>query len=286
MLAVPDGGTGEARPIGLLHRRIPSSGEEIPAIGLGTWQAFNEAPSEGDRRRLARVLSLFHGAGGRVIDTSPMYGNAEAVVGRLLPQHGDWFLATKVWTSGREAGIQQMHNSLRLLRRRSIALMQIHNLLDWKTHLPTLRAWKQEGRFRYLGITHYVPGAFASLETVLRAGGIDFVQLPFSPALPEAALRLIPTARDLGVAVLVNRPFEGGGIFRSLAQRRLPDFAPGLAGSWGQLFLKYILAEQGVTCVIPGTGNPVHLADNIKAGLGRLPDAHERKLIEGVARSL
>lgn len=179
-----------------------------------------------------------------------------------------------------------MQRSLTLLRREPIALMQIHNLMDWRTHLPALRAWKREGRFRYIGISHYVASAFDSLEAVLRKGGIDFVQLPFSPALPTASRRLIPAARDLGVAVIVNRPFEGGTLFRSLLKRPLPAVATGFAESWGQLFLKYILAEPGVTCVIPGTGNPRHVADNMRAGVGRLPDPRERKQIEGVAGSL
>lgn len=269
-----------------IKRVIPSSGEAIPAVGLGTWQAFNEAPTLADRERLTLVLNTFYAQGGRLIDTSPMYGNAETILGELLPQQKGWFLATKVWTRGQKAGIAQMERSLRLLRTKTIELMQIHNLVDWQRHLPTLRGWKQEGRVKYLGITHYHAGAFKELEQVLRQGNIDFIQLPFSPALTDAARRLIPAAKDLGTAVIVNRPFEGGGLFRALRQRPLPPFALDFARSWGQVFLKYILSEPGVTCAIPGTGNPKHVIDNMEAARGRLPGAAERKQIEDIARAL
>lgn len=262
---------------------IPSSGEEIPVIGLGTWQAFNEASDASKSARLRQVLETFYAGGGRVVDTSPMYGSAEAVLGRLLPKQPDWFLATKVWTNGKAAGIRQMERSLQLLGTRKLDLMQIHNLVDWRAHLPVLRGWKKEGRIRYLGITHYVTSAFEDLAGVLKEGGIDFVQLPFSPALPDAAERLIPLARDQGTAVLVNRPFEGGGLFGRLRGRPLPDFAKEFADSWAQVFLKYILAEPGVTCAIPGTGNPAHVADNLGAGRGRLPSPKERQQIRALA---
>jgi diketogulonate reductase-like aldo/keto reductase len=205
-----------------------------------------------------------------------MYGTAESVVGDLAAELGiteRLFLATKVWTSGREAGVAQMEQSFRRLRARRVDLMQIHNLLDWRTHLRTLREWKAAGRIRYLGVTHYTSGAYEELERVLRSEPLDFVQLNYSLGEREAERRILPVARERGVAVLVNRPFSEGGLFQRVRGQALPAWAAEFdCESWAQFFLKWILAHPAVTCVIPGTSRPQHVVDNVRAGLGRLPD--------------
>ena len=264
-----------------LTRPIPSTGEAIPAVGLGTWQTFDVGAAASERDPLREVLRRFADAGGRVVDSSPMYGAAESVVGDLATEiqvTDRLFLATKVWTSGREAGIAQMEQSLRRLRAKRLDLMQIHNLLDWRVHLKTLRDWKQAGRIRYLGVTHYTASAFDELERVLRAEPLDFVQVNYSLGERDAERRILPLARDRGIAVLVNRPFSAGGLFSSVRGRPLPAWATELGyESWAQVFLKWILAHPAVTCVIPATRRPEHLADNMKAGLGALPDPPTRE---------
>src|SRR5882724_4691982 len=265
---------GAAAPI--LERAIPSSGEKVPTVGLGTWHTFDVGTAAADRAPLADVLRRFVELGGRVIDSSPMYGTAETVVGDLAPQVGvadRLFLATKVWTSGREAGVAQMEQSLRRLRARRLDLIQIHNLLDWRTHLKTLREWKAAGRIRYLGVTHYTSSAYDELERVLRAETLDFVQVNYSIGEREAERRILPLARDRGVAVLVNRPFAEGGLFQRVRAQSVPPWAAEFdCDSWAQFFLKWILADPAVTCAIPGTSRPQHLADNLKAAMGKLPD--------------
>jgi diketogulonate reductase-like aldo/keto reductase len=264
----------------MLTRPIPSSGEAIPVIGLGTWQSFDIGSEPAVRAPRAAVLrSLFEG-GGRMVDSSPMYGRAEGVVGDLRADAGlraKAFLATKVWTQGREAGIAQMRRSAELLRTDVIDLMQIHNLVDWKTHLATLRRMKGEGTIRYLGITHYTAGALAELAAILEREPVDFVQCPYSIATRAAEERLLPVAGARGVAVIVNRPVEKGALFRRVRGRDLPAFARELdIASWGQFFLKFIVSHPAVTCVIPATSDPAHMSDNLRAGLGKLPDAKER----------
>jgi diketogulonate reductase-like aldo/keto reductase len=269
----------------LLARAIPRTGELIPAIGLGTWQTFDVGGGEPERAPLRQVLEAFLGGGGRVIDSSPMYGRAEEVVGALLAPHHPGtqpyphpFLATKVWTSGRARGEEQMHASMRLLRAERLDLMQVHNLVDWRTHLQTLRAWKKQGLVRYIGVTHYQLGAFPELERIIASEGIDFVQLPYSIATREAEDRLLPAAADHGVAVLVMRPFEEGALFGHVRGRPLPTWASDFeCASWAQFFLKFILGHPAVTCPIPATANVTHLADNLRAGHGPLPDAATRK---------
>ena len=258
-------------------RKIPSTGELLPVVGCGTWRTFDVGARPEDRAPLADVLKVLFEAGGSAIDTSPMYGAAEAVVGDLLAAAGTRdraFIATKVWTSGRDSGIAQMRQSMRLLRTDRIDLMQIHNLVDWRAHLPTLRAWKAEGRLRYIGVTHYTASAHDELESVLRAEKFDFVQLNY--ALDDRAVerRLLPLAAERGIAVIVNQPFGGGGLLRKLMPRKLPDWAGEIgAASWAQLLLKFVLAQPAVTCVIPGTGKPEHMRDNVQAGFGVYPDA-------------
>jgi diketogulonate reductase-like aldo/keto reductase len=264
----------------MLTRTIPKSGEKLPVIGLGTWQTFDVGPSPGERKEQKEVLERFLAAGARVIDSSPMYGRAETVVGDLLRELGEErtpFLATKVWTSGREAGVEQMRDSLRKMGHGQLDLMQVHNLVDVRTHLPTLREWKASGRIRYLGVTHYLRGAFDDLEKLIREESLDFVQLPYSIALRDAEERLLPAAAEHGTAVLVMRPFESGELFHRVKGKPLPPWAADLdCKSWAEFFLKYILGHPAVTCPIPATRNPRHLEDNLRAGTGRLPDAKTR----------
>ena len=271
-------------------RKIPSSGEALPVVGVGTWQTFDVGDAAAERAPLADVLRLLFEAGGTVIDSSPMYGRAEGVVGDLLRDagtRGKAFLATKVWTEGRRQGIDQMEDSLRLFRTDVIDLMQVHNLVDWRTQLSTINVWKERGKARYSGITHYTPGAFDRLESVISAEKIDFVQLPFSIGVREAEDRLLPLCAEKGVAVIVNRPYEGGGLFRKIRGRELPDWAAEFdCASWGQFFLKYILGHPAVTCVIPGTAKVRHLLDNVAAGSGRLPDAATRRRMVQLVEAL
>jgi len=266
-------------------RPIPRTGEPIPVIGLGTWQTFDVGSDPEERAPLAEVLTRFFAAGGRVIDSSPMYGRAEAVTGDTLAATGAIgtpFLATKVWTRGKREGIEQMERSLERMRATRMDLMQVHNLLDWQTHLPVLREWKQAGKVRYIGVTHYAHSAFGDLERLIRTEALDFVQLPYNLADREAEQRLLPAAADTGTAVLVMRPFAEAGLFRAVKGKPLPGWAAEIdCTSWAQLFLKFILGHPAVTCPIPATSNPKHLADNVQAGRGRLPDeAMRRKMIE------
>jgi aryl-alcohol dehydrogenase-like predicted oxidoreductase len=262
-------------------RKIPSTGEALPVVGCGTWQTFDVGPSAAEREPRAEVLKALFAAGGSVIDSSPMYGKSEGVVGDLLAAAGTRdkaFLATKVWTRGRDAGIAQMNESMRLLKTERIDLMQIHNLVDWQVHLPTLRAWKAEGRIRLMGITHYTESMHGELESVLRQGGFDFVQVNY--ALDDRGIErsLLRFAQDNGIAVLINQPFGGGGLLRKLSARKLPDWAREIGcTSWAQLLLKFVLAQPAVTCVIPGTGKPEHMRDNVQAGLGVYPDDRLRQ---------
>ncbi len=282
-------GHGAAQTGVRMHqRRIPSSSEMLPVVGVGTWRTFDVGAKPEERAPLAEVLRLLFAAGGSVIDTSPMYGSAEAVVGDLLSAaaaRSKAFIATKVWTTGRDRGITQMRNSMRLLETDRIDLMQIHNLVDWRAHLPTLLAWKAEGRIRYLGITHYTQSAHDELESVMRSEKWDFVQINY--ALDDRAVerRLLPFAAERGIAVIVNQPFGGGGLLRRLMSRKLPDWAGEVgATSWAQILLKFVLANPTVTCVVPGTGKPEHMADNLQAGFGVYPDAALlKKMIAEVA---
>lgn len=267
----------------MLQRTIPSTGERVPAIGLGTWQTFDVGAGAAERAPLAEVLRVFHELGGRVIDSSPMYGRSEDVVGDLVSaQRPDppFFVATKVWTRGRADGIRQMEESMRKLRVDRLELMQVHNLVDAETHLDTLAGWKREGRIRYLGVTHYNAGAHADLEAAIRRWPLDFVQVNLSIAEPGAADRVLPAAADRGVAVMINRPFAAGAMFRAVRGRALPGWAADYdAASWAQLFLNYVLSYDAVTVAIPATSDPAHLRDNMAAGLGPLPDAVGRRRI-------
>jgi aryl-alcohol dehydrogenase-like predicted oxidoreductase len=263
------------------QRPIPRTGERLPVVGLGTWQTFDVGTNAPERAELTEVLRRFAAHGGRVVDSSPMYGQAERVVGDLAGELGvreKLFLATKVWTSGRDAGIRQMEASFKLMRAGKMDLMQVHNLLDLDAHSKTLRDWKSAGRIRYIGITHYHAGAHADLERLVRTREWDFAQFNYSLAEPEAEARLLPACAEAGVAVVVNRPFAEGALFRKVKGRELPGWAAEIdCASWAQFFLKWIVSHPAVTCAIPGTSRVVHLEDNLKAGVGRLPDAAMRK---------
>lgn len=259
-----------------MHTRvIPSSGAALPVIGCGTWIGFDVGARPAGLPQRAEVLATLLASGGRVVDSSPMYGSAEQVVGELLDAAGSReraFLATKVWTSGKRAGVEQMERSMALLRTRHIDLLQVHNLVDWRTHLATLRGWKDHGRISYIGVTHYTESAHPELEQVLRSTPLDFIQFNYSIAARNAEKRLLPLAAERGVAVLVNLPFGGGGELRDLRSKPLPAWAAQIGcGSWNQLLLKFVLAQPAVTCVIPGTSNPQHMRDNAAAGSGELP---------------
>ncbi|TGE27941.1 aldo/keto reductase [Hymenobacter metallicola] len=273
----------------MLTRLIPASQEQLPVVGLGTWQTFDvRSPSQ--HPPLLQTLETLHQAGASVIDSSPMYGRAEEVVGELtkpLPAQDELFYATKVWTRGREAGIRQLQDSMRKLRRPRLDLLQIHNLLDWQTHLPTLRDWQAAGKVRYLGITHYTDSMHAELERVLRQEPFDFVQFNYSILDRHAEQRLLPAAAELGVATLINRPFTEGNLLARVRGQRLPPWATEVGiSSWPEYLLKFILSHPAVTCVIPGTSNPAHLADNLTAGTGLLPDAALREKMAAYVRSL
>ena len=265
----------------ILRRPIPRSGELLPAVGVGTWQTFDVGPKAPERSELSEVLRLLAQSGGSVVDSSPMYGKSEGVVGDLATGLGlreKLFYATKIWTSGREAGIRQMETSFQLMQTQRMDLMQVHNLLDLSVHAKTLREWKTAGRVRYIGITHYHKGAHAELERIVKTREWDFVQFNYSMAEREAETRLLPACADSGTAVLVNRPFSQGSLFPKVKGSALPEWASDFdCASWGQFFLKYLLAHPAVTCVIPGTRRTAHLRDNLGAGLGRLPDAATRR---------
>ena len=266
----------------MIARRIPSSGEELPVIGLGTSGTFEVGISGPERAPLAAVLEAFFAGGGRLIDTSPMYSSAERVLGDLLTpaMHEHAFLATKVWTRGARSGIEQMTHSLARLGRPHLDLIQVHNLLDLDTQLRTLRAWRDQGRVRYIGVTHYTVSAHAELARVIEREPLDFVQFNYSPVTRAAEQRLLPLAAERGVAVLVNRPFEDGALLAAVRRKPLPPWAADFdAASWGQLALKFIASHPAITCIIPATGKLTHLEDNLSGGRGRLPDARQREAI-------
>lgn len=271
-------GATAAAPI---RRAIPRGGEQLPAIGLGSWQTFDIGASASVRAPLRQVLAEFVRLGGSVVDSSPMYGRSEQVIGDLaadLGGHDKLFLATKVWTRGRAAGIQQMEQSFRRLRTSRMDLMQVHNLLDWRTHLATLRTWKEQGKVRYLGVTHYTESAYDDLERVLKSEELDFVQLNYSIAERDADARMLPLAAERRVAVLVNRPFAKGGLFGKVRGKELPPWAAEFGcASWAQFFLKFVVSHPAVTCAIPATSKVKHLIDNMGAGVGPLPDSRTRE---------
>ena len=264
----------------MLSKRIPSSNEALPVIGLGTYSVFDVASTPEEIATRKEIVARLVNAGGSLIDTSPMYNRSEKVIGDVIDAGVDrkkLFLATKVWTDGRKSGIAQMQRSAELMRTDVIDLMQVHNLRDTATHMETIREWQENGRIRYSGLTHYTAGAHESLTREMARFAPQFIQINYSLAEREAEDRVLPMAQDLGIAVLINRPFQAGRLFRAVAGRELPDFAKEFADSWGQFFLKFIISHPAVTCVIPATSKPHHMADNLAAGSGKMPDATSRK---------
>lgn len=280
--AAKDSGTMQTRV-------IPKSGEKIPVVGCGTWQGFDVGGDAPARAQLTEVVSALFAAGGSVLDSSPMYGTSEEVTGAILAglnARPKAFIATKVWTRGKDAGIAQIRQSMGRLQTKTLDLLQVHNLLDWRVHLATLRDMKNAGTVRYVGVTHYTSSAYRDLEAVLRAEPLDFVQVNYSADDRAAEERILPLAAERGVAVLVNLPFGGGGLLRNLRGRPLPAWA-GEVGceSWSQLLLKFVLGHPAVTSVIPGTGNPAHMRENAQAGSGApLDEAARRQLIAELSR--
>ncbi|HEY4282146.1 MAG TPA: aldo/keto reductase [Chthoniobacterales bacterium] len=272
----------------MMKRAIPGSGEKLPVIGLGTWQTFDVGSSEADRAPLEQVLSSLVKLGGRVVDSSPMYGRSEEVIGDLatkLHLQEKLFLATKVWTHGQQTGIESMERSFARFKTKRIDLMQVHNLVDVSTHLQTMREWKAQSRIRYIGVTHYNESAYSELEKVLGAEKVDFLQINYSIGEREAEQRILPLAQERQVAVIINRPLGGGDLFQRVRSKPLPEWAAEFdCHSWAQFFLKWIVAHPAVTCAIPATANPDHLRDNAGAGVGRLPDVKIRqRMLEYVA---
>jgi len=274
----------------MLTRAIPSSGEKLPVIGLGTWEVFDVELTQDRENQLGDVLSLFVKLGGRLVDSSPMYGRSEEVIGRLatkLDLHDKLFLATKVWTRGKQAGVESMERSMARLQTKRIDLMQVHNLVDVETQLSTMRDWKAQGRFRYIGVTHYNSSAFSEVEKILRSEKLDFLQINYSIMEREAEQRILPLAQERQVAVIINRPFGGGNLFSRVRAKPLPDWAAEFdCRSWAQFFLKWIIANLAVTCAIPATNNPEHLRDNLSAGVSRLPDTKTRQRMVELVSSL
>nr|HET7860175.1 aldo/keto reductase [Caldimonas sp.] len=270
-------------------RPIPSTREPLPVIGCGTYVGFDQAPGSSGYAELPGVVDALLDAGGKVLDSSPMYGRAEQTTGELLAasgRRGEAFVATKVWTRGRDEGIRQMENSMRLLKVDRIDLMQVHNLVDWRTQLSTLRRWKEAGRVRYLGITHYTSSAYPEVESVLRSERLDFLQIDYALDDRAAERRILPLAAERGVAVIVNMPFGGGGLLRALLARPLPPWAAEIGcASWAQVLLKFVLSHPAVTCAIPGTRRRGHMEDNVRAGFGDAPpQGFWRDKIDGVLR--
>ena len=271
-------GTLSAMTNDVIKRVIPSSGEEISIMGMGTYSTFSHStPLE----QLGEVMQAFFDHGGQMIDSSPMYGPAEGIVGELLKttqNTAGYFAATKVWTDGREAGIDQMNESMELMGVETMDLMQIHNLRDWKIHLKTLKEWKEQGRIRYLGITTSHGRYHDELETIMKTEPLDFVQLTYSAANRLTDERLLPLAHDRGIATIINRPYQGGSLFRKVRGKPLPDWAGEIdCASWGQFFLKFIAGHPAVTCIIPATSKVRHILDNMAGGTGRVPDAAQRR---------
>ena len=273
----------------LTTRPIPRTGEQIPVVGLGTHLTFDVGTASAPLRTLRAVLDHFAASGGRLIDTSPMYGNAETVVGTMAAEAGltqRLFWATKIWTTGKLAGVEQMKESQRRLQAQPLDLVQIHNLIEWRTHLATLEEWKRAGWIRYLGVTHYHPGALDEVIEVLREHPVDFVQIPYNIATREAEKEVLPLAAELGVAVIVNIPLGHGALMRTVQGRPLPRMAAELGcKDWATFLLKFVLGHPAVTCTIPATSDLAHLASNLMAGVGVLPNANQREqMVALVAR--
>lgn len=271
------------------RRVIPATGERLPVVGLGTYIAFDVDSTPSAIKQRKSIVDLLIAHGGSVIDTSPMYNRSEKLIGDVIAAgtaRGKLFLATKVWTEGQAAGAAQMQGSADLMNSGTIDLMQVHNLRDTATHMASIRQLQDEDQVRYSGLTHYTAGALRTLETEMLQHKPEFIQINYSLGEREAAERILPLARNMGIAVLINRPFQSGALFRAVANRKLPDWAQDFASSWGQFFLKFILSHHAVTCAIPATAKPHHMIDNLGAGLGNLPDSAMRKRMTDYFTSL
>lgn len=284
------GRSAVAQPRDPIRRPIPSTGERVPAIGLGTWITFDAGPDPRRRDALAPVLQAFFDRGGRLIDSSPMYGSAEEVIGALLPRMRNRpvpFAATKVWIVGRGAGVRQMESSRALWGVPRFDLMQIHNMVDWPAHLETLRAWRAEGRIRYIGITTSHGRRHAEMEKAIATGAFDFVQFTYSLADREAERRLLPLAAERRIAVIANRPFDGGHLFQRVAGKPVPAWAREFdCDTWAAFFLKFVVSHPAVTCAIPATSQTAHMLENMDALHGRLPEARLRQRMAQVLEGL
>ena len=267
----------------MISREIPSSGEPLPVIGVGTWQTFDIERGSAEQRTLQEVVRTFANLGGRLIDSSPMYGRSETVVGEISATSSftePTLSRDKVWTTGKQAGLRQMEESLYKLRVTRMDLMQVHNLVDVGTQLETLRQWKEEGRIRYLGITHYTAGAHNAMARLIASEPLDFIPINYSVGEREAERRLLPLAREHGVAVIANRPFAGGDLFRRRRSKPLPEWAAEInCTTWAQVLLKFAISNPAITCVIPATSKVSHVRDNMKAGCGPLPNDELRERI-------
>jgi diketogulonate reductase-like aldo/keto reductase len=271
----------------MIARPIPASGEPLPMIGLGTYQVFDVDSTRANIESRRAIVERLTGSGGSMIDTSPMYRRSEKVIGDVIENgspRDDLFLATKVWTDGEQSGVAQMQRSAELMQTDVVDLMQVHNLRDTEIHLKTIHAWQEEGRIRYNGLTHYNKGALEAMTRAMRRHKPDFIQINYSLGEREADQSLLPMAADMGVAVLINRPFQSGALFRAVSGEALPEWARDFSASWGQFFLKFIISHPAVTCVIPATSKPHHMEDNLEAGFGVLPDnATREKMIRFMA---
>ena len=264
----------------MLIRPIPGTDETIPVVGLGTWEVFDVAGSQEEVATRRKIIDMLVERGGSLIDSSPMYNRSERIVGDIIKASGnrdDLFLATKVWTDGKSRGESQMQQSADLMSAGVIDLMQVHNLRDVDAHMANIREWQQEGRIRYNGITHYTASAHRSMESAMRDHKPQFIQINYSLGERAAEQHVLPLAQDLGIAVLINRPFMEGRLFSAVRGLALPDWATEFAQSWAQFFLKFIVSHPAVSCVIPATSKPHHMADNLGAGFGMLPDAATRQ---------
>ena len=265
----------------MLKRVIPSSGEEMPVIGLGTSRVFDIERSKNELNVREKILDIFYENGGRLIDTSPMYGMSEEIIGITAKKYIEknrFFLATKVWTEGRENGMRQIEESFQKMRTDKISLIQVHNLLDWKTQIKTLRSLKDEGRIDYIGITHYKSNAFDEMIKIMKAEKVDFAQFNYSMVEREAEQKILPFCKDNGIATLINRPFMRGRLFREAQEKKLPSWVTDYdIDSWGQFFLKYIISHDAVTNIIPATSKPKNMLDNARAGMGRMLDEKAKK---------
>jgi diketogulonate reductase-like aldo/keto reductase len=265
---------------GMIMRAIPKTGEKLPVIGLGSAVTF-DVRSGSRLKPVEEVLALFVQHGGKLVDSSPMYGNAETVIGDIssrLHLRDSLFLATKVWTNGRQEGLTQMQHSLDRLRARTIDLMQVHNLVDIDTQMGTLRDWKAKGQIRYTGITHSERAGFGEVERAMRTHKPDFLQINYSLVDRGAAARILPLAQEMHMGVIINRPFGGGGVLKVITEKPLPPWAAEFdCHSWPQFLLKWVVSHPAVTCAIPATDKPDHVVDNMQGGVGRLPDAKTRQ---------